>query len=375
MHRWAGAADVVVLALTGRLATDHTLAGRTGAYRITDGGAAVPGTFDAELLGLVGLRPEQLPDVVAPDASAGVVDAGAAGAAGLGDLVARGAGAGLVAGTPVVVAGHDHAVGTWAAGVRAPGGRADSVGTAEAVLTVLAGPPVPAPVAAAGMSWVRTVSGRDHALLAGSSSAGAMLHWLEGRLDGLTLDEALRAAWADLAAHPEPTGVLVLPHLSGRQTPAPDPDARVQVLGEDVGDPVRLTRAVLEGVCLQARWMLAEQAALGAVHPGPLTVLGGPALAVPAWAETKRRVMPEPLVWVTSAEPVAVGAAVLAAVRSGLLGDPATVLADGPSLATAAPDRDLRETNDAYDVQLTRFVAAATAPPPGAPPADVPATT
>src|SRR5699024_4632229 len=78
MARWAGAADLVVLALTGRLATDHTLAGRTMAYRLPAPGDPVPEGFDAELLAAVGLRPEQLPEVVVPGEVAGRVPAGGA---------------------------------------------------------------------------------------------------------------------------------------------------------------------------------------------------------------------------------------------------------------------------------------------------------
>src|SRR5690606_16735969 len=123
MRRWAGAADLVVLALTGRLVTDHTLAGRTMAYRLPEPGADLPAGFDPDLLAAVGLRPEQLPEVAGP-ATAGV-------------SVGADRPWGLHPGTPVVVAGHDHQVGAWAAGVREPGEVADSVGTAESVIRVV----------------------------------------------------------------------------------------------------------------------------------------------------------------------------------------------------------------------------------------------
>lgn len=61
MHRWAGVADAVHLALTGELRTDHTLAGRTLAYRLPPAGTPLAAVFDAGLLAEAGLRPEQLP--------------------------------------------------------------------------------------------------------------------------------------------------------------------------------------------------------------------------------------------------------------------------------------------------------------------------
>lgn len=357
--RWAGVADLVVLALTGDLVTDHTLAGRTMAHRLPVDGALPGPSFDADLLAAVGLGPGHLPRVASPREVAARLDPRRTGAAWSGAAQAL-VDAGVPAGTPVVVAGHDHAVGTWAAGVRRPGERADSLGTAEAVLTVLAAPPAPAAVQRAGMSRVRTVDGRHDALLAGSSSAGAMLGWLRDRLavDGPgadTLDRHLDAALAAARADPRPTGVVVLPYLSGRQSPHPDPAARVHV--EPGADGVLLTRAVLEGICLQARWMLDTQATLGGTDPtGPLTVLGA-ALAVPAWAWTKRRTTPGRIRDVTAAEPVATGAALLALVRAGVLGDVATLLREAPALPSEdAPRADVSD----FDAAYRAFVDAAT---------------
>lgn len=339
MTRWAGVADLACLLLTGRLATDHTLAGRTQAYRLPITPGHLPAGFDADLLAEVGLRPEQLPDVVT-DVPAGRVSSP--------ELVD----AGLRAGTPVVVAGHDHAVGAYAAGVREPGARADSVGTAEAVITVLAGD-VPegrrAEVAAAGMSIVVTVAGARQALLAGSSSAGAALAWWRDQ-SGRGLDD-LPALVS--AAGAGPTGVLVLPYVSGRQTPSPDPDASVRVVGLGDRPPAVLAKAVLEGICLHARWMTAEQGRLAArVAPrtptsGPITLLGGPVVRNTAWTRVAAEVAAGPMDVADSPEPVAVGAALVAAERLGL--------ASGALRLLAAPARpDAR-----YDAVFERFIAAA----------------
>lgn len=301
MRHWAGAADLVALALTGRLTTDHTLAGRTGAHRLDDG------RWAEDLLDLVGLRPDLLPEVAGSDEIAGVAD-----------------------GVPVVVAGHDHQVGAHACGVRAPGSTANSLGTTEVVLRVLDGEPDPIGVLAAGMSLVRTVGGGARALIAGNGSAGAAY-----------------AAW--IAQHPEsrdlpagPTGLLVLPYLRGRQCPEPDPEATLRAVGDlDGAGPGALTKAILEGLSLQTRWMYDEQRRLdpgGA--DGPVVLFGGPGARNADWTRVKAEVLPHPLRVVAQDEPVAVGAAIVAAERARLVEPGSVVLTATPAAREPATPGD-----------------------------------
>jgi xylulokinase len=342
MRRWAGVADLAGLVLTGTLVTDHTLAGRTMAYRLPVGDARTPASFDADLLAEVGLRPEHVPAVAGADEVAGHLSDQA--------FVS----VGLVAGTPVVIAGHDHAVGAYAAGVRRPGDIADSFGTAEAVLSVVASPPDPIAVARAGMSAVVTVGGTHRAVLAGSPGAGALVQWwLDHEAAGWTADELFLAV---LDLDDEPGDVLVLPYLHGRQTPMPDPDARLRVLGRHAGHtPAQLGRSLLEGLCLHARWMAAEQLRLtdGGVT-GQVTAFGAPLLANPALLRIKSRVMPGTLQFVSTPEAVAAGAALVAAVRAGLI-DPDDAVLDRET-APAVTGTDI-----GYDELFHAFVAAATA--------------
>ena len=389
MRRWAGAADLVVLALTGRLVTDHTLAGRTMAYRLPEPGADLPAGFDPDLLAAVGLRPEQLPEVAGP-ATAGVP-------------VGADRPWGLRPGTPVVVAGHDHQVGAWAAGVREPGEVADSVGTAESVIRVvgrnpalgeegegavrsggreggeegegavgLDGGAVPragvdrggltdrspeerraalAEVAAAGMSIVRTVGGRHEALVAGSSSAGATLAWWAERVGGYAALTPLLAAAAALERRAD--APLLLPYLRGRQAPQPDPAARAVVVGASTDD-VALTAAVVDGLALQARWMATVQADLAGADPaaGEVRVLGSAARDGSAWLRAKASAGPARLRVVTEEEAVAVGAALVAAHRAGLA-----------EAAVLDSDAVTQRPEPVYDELYARFVEAARTAP------------
>jgi xylulokinase len=341
MGTWAGVADLAAHLLTGRLTTDHTLAGRTMAYRLPRPGSPVPTAFDADLLAEVGLRPAQLPAVVPPTGIAGKVRDPA--------FVSRG----LRAGTPVVVAGHDHAVGAYACGVREPGDVADSLGTAEAVMSVVSGGPDPLAVARAGMSTVVTVGGRHRAILAGSSSAGATISWwLENESGGATADALFQQV---LSCGDGPSDVTVLPYLSGRQAPEPDPAARLRVLGRrPAHSRAELAKAMLEGLCLQTRWMLAEQARLAGRTTAPTVYLfGGAGATNPAWLRIKAHVLPGELRMVPAEEPVATGAAIVAAARAGCAGPAAPTLPwrAGPPVTGAGID---------YDRSFARFVAAAT---------------
>jgi xylulokinase len=350
LSRWAGVADLLTLALTGELVTDHTLAGRTLAYRLPAAGEALGEAFDADLLAEVGLRPEQFPRVAAPGAPAGAVTR---------DGSTR---TGLPVGIPVFVAGHDHAVGAWGADVRTAGKRVDSLGTSEALLRVAGRPLDRTEAFAAGMSVTRTVGGDRETLLAGSPAGGSLIAaLLRGDFSGgtpLPADDLFRAT---LTGAPS---AMVLPYPLGRQTPSPDRDARLRFVDADGRgvDPLALTpealaAAVLEGLCLQLRWMHEEQERItGEPATGRLRMIGGAASSNVAWATLKTEVLAEPVEIVTSAEPVAASAALIAAVRAG---------AAHPGAALARRSAPVARELDPHihAAALASFVAAATAHP------------
>ncbi|MGR6318284.1 FGGY family carbohydrate kinase [Micromonospora soli] len=302
---WANAADLVVAALTGAVATSPTLAARTGVFDIT------AMAYSPELLDLAGLRPDQMPPAAA-DRVAGRVTASAA------------ARSGLPAGTPVVVAGHDHLAAAWAAGVRAVGQVADSMGTAEAVVTPVAAPP-PAPAQPTGTSVGPFVDGRSYCLISGLSSSGGLVEWLLDRFAPGT--EPDRHRWfSDLVGPPgrPPTGITVQPYLQGRASPEPDPHRTLSFHGirpeHSLAD---LGRAVLEGLCLQVRWMLESQATISGRQPDTVTVFGGPT-ANPTWMWIKAQVTPVPVVVLPGQQSAALGAAQLAGRAIGVADTPPT---------------------------------------------------
>jgi xylulokinase len=310
LARWAGMADYIALALTGELATDHTLAGRTMAYRLPSAGSPMAQHFDEEVLSLFGMSTERMPRILRPGEPAGTVVPRSAEAAG------------LAPGSPVFIAGHDHAVAAWAAGVREDAQAADSVGTTEALLRV-AGGSIDRPAAlAAGMSITRTVAGDRECLLAGASGGTVIARWIAAHpeKDVTVLFRALELEG--------PGDAFLLPYPRGRQTPLPDAAARELLVGttETAADSLR---AVLVGLCLQLRWMEETGSRILGSTPAQLRIGGGTAAHNAAWNRLKSRLLDTPLAVVEAHEPVASGAALLAAVRSGVAPADATL----PSLS------------------------------------------
>ena len=293
MAAWASPADIIAEALTGSRATDHTLAARTMLL-----GAA--GDWDLELLGELGLRLDALPRVLAPGEPVGTTSPGAA--------MFR-----LRSGIPVFVAGHDHIVAAWAAGVRTPGAVADSLGTAEAVVRITDTADA-ADATADGFSVGRTVDGSRTTILGGSPTCGALLADWPCDAPSRHPLEILSAAdpqdWVTSAA-------TVLPYPRGRQCPRPDPHARLVVpdgLGEEA-----LSRALLQGLVFHSLWMREAIARHAGAAEREIVLVGSLAHRLPAWAPLVAALGEVPVRRCAAQEPVASGAALLAAVRTGIL--------------------------------------------------------
>ena len=173
----------------------------------------------------------------------------------------------------------------------------------------------------------------------------------------------------------DPIGTVLLPYLRGRQSPQPDTAATLHLVdlagGElaslaaipsaaagtsstsgasrtSLADPAATLTAVLAGLALQLAWMDAAQTRLAGPRHPELVLLGGPGAANGAWWRLKQRVVPGTLRRVDAAEPVATGAAMLAAHRVA-------------GLTTTLPLRSADSAASAGDpALLDAFVRAAT---------------
>ena len=302
---WAGVPELVGLALTGRLGTNASLAARSQLFDVGHR------RWDPELVALAGI-----PDL-RPDGLAAVLPFGRA----IGGLRAGPARRlGLAAGTPVVVAGHDHVVAGLAAGVTRPGRVLDSMGSAEMALLVTRRPVLDDAVRRAGFSTgLHALDGLAY-VAGGLQASGALVDWfVDGFLGSGAPGDRYGPLLRLLAAEPAgPTGLLVRPYLRGRTGPAPDSSATLDIAGlREQHGAGTVALALLEGAAFHARWMLEELARLAGRPIREVRVVGG-GTRNPAWLRTKAAVSPWPLSVVAFDEAVAVGAAIAAGAVVGI---------------------------------------------------------
>lgn len=283
---WLGVPELVLFALTGRRATDYSLAARTGAYDV------VARRHIADVVEALGLPPDVFPE----PAPAGAV---------MGEVTPAGAAwSGLAPATPVTVAGHDHLAGMTGAGA-GPGDLANSVGTAETVVGRRDRVPDIDRALASGAAVTLWPDGTGWAVLASAARAGLVLEAAArglGRppaeLDALAGDSGV----VDAAAYVDGVAAAV----KGRAGPDPVLPA---------GSPGRVWNGVL--AALAARTWEAAGLVDELCRPSRrLVVFGGGGRSRP-WLRAKAGAGFVPVVRSVAAEAAARGAAVRAGVAAG----------------------------------------------------------
>ncbi|MEM7272511.1 MAG: FGGY family carbohydrate kinase [Actinomycetota bacterium] len=175
-RRWLNIADWAAYRLSGRMATDHTLASRTMLFDLA------ARRWSDELLDAAALDPALLAPLVPSGHPLGPVLPAAAAATGLPTTVQVGAG------------GQDHVCAALALGVTEPGMLLDSIGTAEAFFLVSEGFDATGRVAAAGIGQgAHVIPDRTYAMT-GLQRGG-------GRIDARRIELGLD--WPDFLASAE----------------------------------------------------------------------------------------------------------------------------------------------------------------------------
>jgi xylulokinase len=190
-----------------------------------------------------------------------------------------------------------------------------------------------------------------------TQSGGASLDWL-ARITGQPAEALARLAEGAPVTAGSP---LFVPHLDGERAPLWDGRLRGTFAGLSAAiGPAELATAVMEGVACAARMALeaVERSAgrrAAALHHG-----GGGAQA-DAWCRVRADVLGRPVTRMATADPGALGAAVMAGVAAGMLPDLAAA-----SAALVRPDRtfdpDPRAAARAEDrfAQFRALIAATT---------------
>lgn len=297
---WLSVADYLVYHLTGRVATDPTLAARTAAYSLPEG------QWDDAWIERTGLSPDLFPEILPSGTPAGNVAEGAARQTG------------LPVGIPVAVCGHDHLCAAAAAGVLDAGSVLDSIGTAESLLGVVETLALDETAYDSGLAFVPHVLAGRYCWLGGLSAAGGSIEWLRSLLGETPVPyhEIVRLAES---APPGPTGIMYFPYLSGSGAPLPDGAVRAAFLGLDATHGrAHLVKAVLEGTAYAAEGIRRAAGELLGVLLNELVVVGG-GVRNRSWMEIKADVHGCRLVLPEIPEAALAGAALLAGLGAGLL--------------------------------------------------------
>ncbi len=283
--------DLMVGRLTDVVATDATMASRSGLYDL-DGRVVEP---------LVGSWGRRLPSVVPSDRVTGTLTPNSAEALG------------LVAGTPVVIGAGDRPCEVLGSGATESCPMV-SWGTTANVSVPVAERPEGVP---AGIVLSRS-TGDDWLLEGGLSAAGSLVSWI-GALTGHRPDQLSESA---AQSPPGARGVVATPWLEGARAPWWRQDATVAVIGlQSVHGPADLARAAFEAVAWEVQRCLETMARRQPEGPPPAGVtLGGSGAGIGVWTDVLAGVTGLPSVGRRSGQAASAGAAILAARAVGAVG-------------------------------------------------------
>ncbi|HET9444334.1 MAG TPA: FGGY family carbohydrate kinase [Acidimicrobiales bacterium] len=301
--RWLGVPELCLHGLTGAMATEFSLAARTGAY---DVGRRC---YRPEVLAALGLDVAVLPEVRPAGVAMGVVSGSGA------------AWSGLPAGIPVTIAGHDHLVGVVGAGT-GPGDLVNSVGTAETLVARCPVPPDTRAAVARRAAVTVAPGGGEWAVLASAGRAGHVLAPVSRQLgrSPAELDRLASAAAPAGAGRVDAAG-LVERILAGECWSLPD------------AEPGRVWSGVLWAMA--ARTWEAVGRLEGLLGPARRLVVFGGGSASRPWMEAKAALASLPVWRSRATEAVARGAALFGGVAAGWW--PAAEEAPMPGLVRVSP--------------------------------------
>jgi xylulokinase len=290
-ERWLTPLPFLVLRMTGRAVSDHTMAVGTLAYDIGTG------TWSDELLDWAGVARSRFPELSWSGDVAGALESDAA------DEL------GLPAGLPVVLGAQDQKSAAFAAGL-APGVATLSLGTAAAIIGLADRVTVDAErrIPASPYLWPGTTIFEGVV-----PAAGASLDWLSRLVStgaGRTVPVERLLALASRETGTE-DDLRFVPHLNGSGTPVWQPEATGALTGlrlaTSLGDVVRALLTGIAGEISSNLTILRQlQISVNVLH-----AFGGGARSA-LWLELIERACGVPIVAVHQPEMAAVGAAMLA---------------------------------------------------------------
>ncbi|RBY90750.1 gluconokinase [Blastococcus sp. TF02A-26] len=315
--RWGGVKELLVAALCGGgHRVDRSCASATGLYDVR------AGHWDAEALGIAGVRPGQLGEVLPTTAVLPALRPEVAAATG------------LPPGTPLVIGASDGVLANLGVGAVRPDVAAVSLGTSGALRVV-----VPAPVVDPAHRLFCYALTDDAWVVGGAvNNGGSVVRWAARALaaadgpepEGEAADELDARLLEEAAGVPAGSaGLLCLPYLLGERAPWWRSGLRGAYVGlrREHRRP-HLVRSAVEGVCQQLA--LVRDAFAAAQLPVREVRATGGAVASPLWVGTLAAALDLPVRVADSPEGTALGACLLGWHALGALPDldAATALVD-----------------------------------------------
>jgi xylulokinase len=328
---WLSSADYIAFKLSGQIATDYSLAGRTYAFHIDHR------TWDVDLLASFDIHSDLFPLAVPSGQPIGEITREAARQTG------------LLQGTPVAICGHDHICAAFAGTGIDPRKVFDSMGTAEALVGSLDKKSLGQREYRSGLVFGCHVAGGGYYWMGGMSASGGSLNWVcrvlsDPPLSYHELEEILGEANA------EPTGIFYFPYLAGSGSPHTDIHVRGAMVGLTIDHPrAELVMAVLEGTAYEAEFIRqAAQKIIGKKIKSITTAGGGTQLG--RWMQIKADISGCVIKVMHMSEAALLGAAIVAGLGVGLYADvdQAQARLDSGSNRTYRPEPSRHRTYQAY---------------------------
>jgi|CZCA01.1.fsa_nt_gi xylulokinase len=322
---WLPVSSLISFKLTGERSIDYSQASRTMLFDQANL------TWSQDLLDIAGIPRRILPEPVPSGTFIGRVTEPASRATG------------IPAGVPVFAGGHDHVCGALSVGATESGTVLDSCGTAESLVAPCSDSSRMADVIKNGFSFGSHVARGMYYAMGGLYASGGAQDWFRHEFCGR---EASYGDLIDLAGRSGPGsgGVIFIPRLLG--SGPPDRDQRATGAFTRILPHVTLAdfaRAVLEGLSFELK-MAVDAIEAGLKKPVRNIIAIGGGARNDLWLAIKACVLRMPIEVPQVDEAVALGAALLAGIGSGVYEDTEDALAKArPVRRIVLPDESLSQ--------------------------------
>lgn len=299
---WLSMADFIAHRLSGKMATDYSLGGRTYAFRIDRN------TWDEEWLDNLGFNVDLFPPALPSGQPVGEVTR------------AAGCETGLVPGTPVSICGHDHVCAAFAIAGLDSSKILDSMGTAEALVGSFPKQRLGEGEFQSGLVFGRHVAGDGFYWMGGMSASGASLEWLRNVLGNSALK------YQDIErvleqSPPGPSGIIYFPYLSGSGSPHTDILVRAAFMGLTLNHTqADLIKSVLEGTGFEAEFIRQAAQQILAKQISTISASGG-GTSLQRWMQIKADISGCRIEVRDVQEATLLGAALVSGIGSGIYPD------------------------------------------------------